>query len=284
MNEFTYGALLRQGTERLAQNQIEDPGFQAKLILLHCSGLSAIDLITHEPEIAPVAIIDAFQAGVVQRLSGEPLQHILGSTDFFGLTLRSDDRALIPRPDSEIVVEVALSRIPRDQTTKIADLGTGTGALLLALLSQRPLATGTAVEANLKAASLASENIKTLDLEDRASVFQGSWTNWGGWKEYDLIISNPPYIRSDVIPTLAPEVRDHDPMDALDGGPDGLAAYREIISLGAMHMKVGAYLVLEIGYDQREAVTSLLLAAGFAEIEHCKDLGGHDRAIAAQKT
>ena len=132
--------------------------------------------------------------------------------------------------------------------------------------------------------SLAEENFELLGLSQRVSVFQGSWMDWPDWGECDLIVSNPPYIKSAVIPTLAPEVRDFDPLGALDGGPDGLDAYREIIIEGSAQMKSGSHLVLEIGYDQREAVARLLDASNFTNLECRQDLGGNDRVIAATKT
>lgn len=223
------------------------------------------------------------EALIERRIAGTPLQHIIGETPFHAITLKTDARALIPRSDSETIVDLALELLPEDQKLNIADLGAGTGALLLAILTQRPHAKGTAVERSVEAATLLAENIRALKMDDRATLFQGSWADWSGWAEYDLIVSNPPYIERGVIPTLAPEVRDHDPMEALDGGPDGLDAYREIITLGAAHMKSGASLVLEIGYDQRESVSALLDAQGFTGLTHRKDLGGNDRGIAAQK-
>ncbi|MBO6695449.1 MAG: peptide chain release factor N(5)-glutamine methyltransferase, partial [Henriciella sp.] len=200
------------------------------------------------------------------------------------LELWSDGRALIPRADSECVVDLALMQIPEDAAWHLADLGTGSGALLAALLSQRQRASGAAVEQSAAAISLANENFETLNLTGRVQLVQSAWADWAGWDRCDLIISNPPYIASDVIPDLAPEVRDFDPMDALDGGPDGLAAYREIIALGGERMRSGAHLVLEIGYDQNSAVTDLLGSAGFVQLEHRKDLSGNDRAIAAKKS
>lgn len=223
------------------------------------------------------------EALIERRIAGEPLQHILGETPFHAITLKTDPRALIPRADSETVVDLALELISDDWAQTLADLGAGTGALLIAVLAQRPHAKGTAIERSDDAASLLCENIAALEMGDRAKLFRGSWTDWTGWGDCDLILSNPPYIESDVIPTLAPEVRDHDPMEALDGGPDGLDAYREIIALGAAQMKSGAWLVLEIGYDQRESVSALLGQHGFTGLIHRKDLGGNDRAIAAQK-
>ncbi|MEL8054747.1 MAG: peptide chain release factor N(5)-glutamine methyltransferase [Pseudomonadota bacterium] len=226
---------------------------------------------------------ESLNALIKRRVAGEPLQHIIGSTPFYTITLRTDPRALIPRSDSETVVDLALDLTPSGTSWSIADLGAGTGALLLAILHQRPDTSGIAVERSADAAVLLRENISTLKMGDRAKCVQGSWTAWTDWTECDLVVSNPPYIESAVIPTLAPEVRDHDPMDALDGGADGLKAYREIIGLGAQHMKSGAWLVLEIGYDQCDTVTELLEQYGFTGLVHRKDLGGNDRAIAAQK-
>lgn len=226
---------------------------------------------------------ESFDTFIERRAGGEPLQHIIGSTPFHAITLKTDARALIPRSDSETVVDLALDLTPFGTSCTIADLGAGTGSLLLAILHQRPDTSGIAVERSADAASLLRENISMLKMGDRAKCVQGSWTAWTGWAQCDLVVSNPPYIESAVIPTLAAEVRDHDPMDALDGGPDGLQAYREIIGLGAQHMKSGAWLVLEIGYDQRDTVTELLEQYGFTGLVHRKDLGGNDRAIAAQK-
>ncbi|MCR9194724.1 MAG: peptide chain release factor N(5)-glutamine methyltransferase, partial [Hyphomonas sp.] len=221
---------------------------------------------------------------VGMRADRQPFAHIAGRVDFYGLELWSDGRALIPRADSECVVDLALMKIPEDAAWHLADLGTGTGALLAVLLSQRPRASGTAVEQSAAAISLADENFETLNLTGRVQLVHSSWAEWSGWDRCDLIISNPPYIASDVIPDLAPEVRDFDPMDALDGGPDGLAAYREIIALAGDRMTSGARLVLEIGFDQKGAVTELLGSAGFVQLEYRRDLGGNDRAIAAVKS
>ncbi|MEL7285691.1 MAG: HemK/PrmC family methyltransferase, partial [Pseudomonadota bacterium] len=158
------------------------------------------------------------------------------------------------------------------------------GVLLAEILHRFENARGFAIERDEKALSLAAENFETLGLSARTEVFKGSWTEWHGWPDCDLILSNPPYIQSAVIPTLQPEVRDHDPLAALDGGPDGLDAYREITKLAAAQMKPGAFLVFEIGFDQKEAVSQLLLKAGFTDLRHQQDLGGQDRAIAALKS
>ncbi len=284
MSGQTYADLLKNGAAELIAANIDEAHYQAKLLLLHCTGWVASELISKETGVASEKTATRFNQAIAQRVSGVPVQHIIGTTEFFGLTLKTDLRALIPRPDSEIVAELALSLIPPETVFRLADLGTGSGALLAALLATRPKARGIAIEASQNALTLAAENFRQLDMADRAQLFLGSWTDWTGWDQCDLIISNPPYIRSDVISTLAPEVRDHDPLDALDGGVDGLDAYREIIALGAHYMKPGAHLVLEIGYDQKDPVSDLLIKAGFVNLQHRQDLGGNDRAIAATKT
>ena len=236
-------------------------------------------LTTAPQEVIPADIRSRFEAAVERRARREPLQHIIGWTGFFGLELKTDARALIPRPDSECAVEVALALVSPHDHLRIADLGTGSGCLLLALLSNLPEAEGAGVEADAAAASLARENITLCGLSTRASVFEGSWSDWTGWTTADLIISNPPYIPTRVIGSLEPEVRDHDPAAALDGGEDGLEAYREIIRLGRTYMKRGVPLVLEIGHDQRSAVQALLADSGFTGMGHRLDLGGNDRCV-----
>lgn len=283
MTPPTYDALIREASRRFAEAGISEPGQNAMLLMLHAFGDTRAALISAGNAPVPKRVEEEYLAAVARRVLREPLQHITGTTSFYGLDIRTDARALIPRPDSECVVEAALGRLPKDQPLRVADLGTGTGCLLAALLVQRPLARGEGVEASPAAAELARENIEALRLSDRASIFLGSWTGWQGWAAADLIISNPPYIASGVIPALEAEVRDHDPVSALDGGADGLDAYREIISLGGAAMKPGAWLVLEIGYDQKSAVSELMAASGFTEAGSGADLGGNDRWVAARR-
>ncbi|MEM9225091.1 MAG: peptide chain release factor N(5)-glutamine methyltransferase [Pseudomonadota bacterium] len=286
MSGETVDAALRRMGDLLVGSGIDDGRREARLLIeavigqqLTVAALSGTQTLNAEM----VARLDGLAA---RRATREPLQHILGETGFMSIAhFKTDARALIPRWDSETVVLLALERGKRARPSPrvIADLGTGSGALLAALLQALPHVQGVAVEKSAPALSLAKENVAALGLSPRVSFFPGSWTDWTGWNRCDLIISNPPYIRSEVIPTLAPEVRDHDPIEALDGGADGLDAYRDIIALGADQMKAGAHLVLEIGHDQRRDVTALLDAAGFIDLTHQKDLGGHDRAIAATK-
>lgn len=279
----TLAAAERRMAQELAAAGIGEAALEARLLLSHITGLSRAMMIAQSDRSLTPDEVQSYRQALARRLLREPLQHILGVTQFYGLDIRTDARALIPRPDSECVVEAALDRLPKDQPLTLADLGTGTGCLLAALLTQRPLARGEGVEASPDAAELARENIEALDLTGRAGIFSGRWSDWHGWTSADLIISNPPYIASGVIPALEAEVREHDPMSALDGGADGLDAYREIIFLAEAAMKPGAWLVLEIGYDQKAAVMDLLAASGFAQAASGADLGGNDRWVAARR-
>ena len=279
MTTPTYDALIRQAAERFREAGISEARQNAMMLMLHAFGDTRAALISEGPSPAPKRVEEKFLAAVERRLAREPLQHILGTTHFYGLEFRTDARALIPRIDSEVVAETALSLVPRDHAVVVADLGTGTGCILGAVLWNRPLAAGTGVEADPNAAALARENFDILGLARRAHVFEGHWDDWPDWGRADLIVSNPPYIASAEIESLEPEVRDHDPRAALDGGADGLAAYRDIIFTGAARMKPGAALVLEIGHDQRNAVLDLMAGAGFADLGHRPDLGGNDRCV-----
>jgi release factor glutamine methyltransferase len=262
---------------------LDDPQREARHLMSLASDLSTSDLILKGHQVVPSALSETFEQMVGRREAREPFQHIAGTAPFYGLDLISDARALVPRQDSEVVVEAALRLLPDRPEVRIADLGTGSGCLLVAMLVARPDAVGVGVEADPAAAALATENITVQGLSDRAEVAMLPWADWGGWDTVDLIISNPPYIRTDVIATLEPEVRDHDPAAALDGGSDGLDAYREIASLARARLKPGAQLVLEIGFDQLEVVRAILSDAGLVNPGNEKDLGGNDRVIWASQ-
>ncbi len=279
----TLAAAERRMARELAAAGIEEAALEARLLLSHITGLSRAMMIAQSDRLLTPEETEACKDALARRAAREPVQHILGVTQFYGINILTDARALIPRIDSECVVEAALDRMPKDTPLILADLGTGSGCLLAALLSQRPLARGEGVEASAEAANLARENLAALNLAARGAVFTGSWTDWQGWETADLILSNPPYIASAEIEALEPEVRAHDPMSALDGGADGLDAYREIIALAAARMKPGAWLVFEIGHDQKAALERLLAQRGFEHIAAGQDLGGNDRWVAARR-
>ena len=283
MTEKTVADLIREGTKILDKAGVADAHHDARA-LMKVVYPDASDSLFENGISNDKATI--FMALIRRRALREPLQHILGEASIYELTLKSDARALIPRQDSAEAISLAIESLSKTAlpSPTIADLGAGTGVLLAEVLHRFENARGFAIEQDAKALSLAEENFETLGFSDRVALFEGNWAEWQGWAACDLILSNPPYIRSDIIPTLQPEVRDHDPLPALDGGPDGLDAYREITALAGAQMKPGAYLVFEIGFDQKDAVSQLLLKAGFTDLRHQQDLGGQDRAIAALKS
>lgn len=281
----TYAQCIDRTARALEGAGIENPRREARLLVALAAEIETAELIARERDtIEDAGVLARIEAFSARRFVHEPFAHIARRRAFYGLDFISDARALVPRPDSEILVETALQLLPRGRDVVFADLGTGSACLLAAILHTRGGTTGVGVERDPAAASQARENIKQLGLEDRASIYVGDWADWCGWADMDLIISNPPYIARSDIAGLDPVVRLYDPLQALDGGPDGLAAYRTLVQLAAIHMSPGAWLVLEIGFDQDRAVRTLLRQHNFCEIDGARDLGGNDRVLFAQKS
>lgn len=229
-------------------------------------------------------LIEAFAA---RRLNGEPAARILGEKEFWGLPLKLSAETLVPRPDTETVVELALELLREaplpDRPIRMLDIGTGTGAILLALLSEQPAAFGVGTDISAGALATARENAAALGFAPRAAFVACSYASaLKGW--FDLVVSNPPYIRSVDIAGLAEEVRAHDPRAALDGGADGLAAYRALIPQAAQLLSDGGVLVVEVGYDQAGQIEGLMTAAGLTVPARPKaDLAGIPRAVGGRK-
>jgi release factor glutamine methyltransferase len=222
-----------------------------------------------------------------RRLAGEPVARILGAREFWGLPLQLSAETLVPRPDTEAVVELALEmlRAGSDPTRRlrIADIGTGSGAILLALLSELPDAFGVGTDISVAALRTASNNAARLGLASRAAFVACDYAAALS-EPFDLMVSNPPYIRSADIAGLATEVRDHDPIVALDGGADGLDAYRQLIPQAARRLAQGGVLVVEAGHDQSGDIGELMTAAGLTQEKPPKaDLAGIHRAVAGRK-
>ncbi|PAV46874.1 protein-(glutamine-N5) methyltransferase, release factor-specific [Pseudomonas sp. HAR-UPW-AIA-41] len=246
----------------------------AELLLAHVLGKPRSYLRTwpeHEPSAEQVA---AFQALLARRRQGEPVAYLLGRQGFWSLQLIVAPHTLIPRPDTELLVETALQLLPAAPLTAL-DLGTGTGAIALALASERPAWRLTGVDRIDEAVALAERNRAALQL-DNASFQPSHWFSALGGQRFALIVSNPPYIRSDDQHLSQGDVR-FEPASALVAGRDGLTDLREIIAQAPDHLEHGGWLLLEHGYDQAAAVRELLLARGFAQVESRRDLGGHER-------
>jgi release factor glutamine methyltransferase len=217
---------------------------------------------------------------LARRLAGEPLWRILGAREFWGLSFALSAGTLEPRPDSETLIEAALTHLAarRHEPLRVLDLGTGTGCLLIATLREFPRATGLGIDLSPDAVATATGNAARNGVAERVAFRQGDWTD-GVEEHFDLILSNPPYIASDEVVGLDRNVREHDPHLALDGGPDGLVAYRALAAALPGHLKPGGHAILEIGAGQEAAVVALMAQAGLRHLHSRRDLGGHIRAL-----
>lgn len=270
------GGLLCRAGQHLRAAAIENPRLEARLLLQAATGLDHAALL-REPR-ALVAEPEAlrFASLLRRRLAHEPMAYLLGHQGFWTLDLLVSPATLIPRADSETIVEAALEASP--SPARVLDLGTGTGCLLLAVLAERPGAFGIGIDLDPAAAALAATNAARNGLAGRAAFLAGDWAAALSAR-FDLVLSNPPYIESAVIPGLMPEVAGHEPGRALDGGADGLQAYRAITAALPGLLVPGGIAVLELGQGQGPAVAALAEAAGLA-IRGCRaDLGGTDRAL-----
>ncbi len=222
-----------------------------------------------------------------RRVRREPMAYILGEREFWGLPFRVSPAVLVPRPDSETVIEAVLGLMPdRSNAWRILDLGLGSGCLLLTLLREYPQASGVGLEASTEALGVAQQNAQALGVVERARLVGGDWRQ-RGWTEalggpFDLVVSNPPYIGSAAIDGLMPEVARFEPRLALDGGGDGLDAYRLIAAAGPQLVVPGGHLVVEVGQGQAAEVGALFAAVGLAPLAPWKDLGGVERVVPAK--
>jgi release factor glutamine methyltransferase len=258
---------------RLAAVGIEDARREARLLLAAALGTDAAGLLATD-EIDAAAVEPLLR----RREAREPMAYILGKREFWGLTFATSAATLIPRPDSETLIESALAALPRrDGVARILDLGTGTGCLLLAALSEFPSAFGVGVDLSPAACALANANAASLGLAARAAFAAGNWAAALNGR-FDLVFSNPPYIPAAEIPRLMPEVSCYEPKAALDGGADGLDAYRAILAALRGLLSARGVAVLEVGAGQAEAVMKLAWRVGLGAEPH-KDLAGHQRAI-----
>jgi len=276
---LTLAELLRE--TRLALAELPDPSLEARLLVEHFTGTDRATPIS-QPEL-PVTpdAASAVRAAVARRLAGEPVHRILGWREFYGLRLKLSAGTLEPRPDTEVLVDTALPYLTSAAARgpcRILDLGTGTGAIALALLSQIPTATALAVDLSDDALATARENAAALGFADRFATRRSDWFCAVHGK-FHGIVSNPPYISLNEFPTLAREVRDFDPKQALVGGADGLDAYRAIAAGAASHLEDNGTVAVEIGFRQRDDVTALFERAGYRLLEAERDLGGNNRAL-----
>ena len=270
---MTVGQILRESAARLASTS--DTGrLDAEVLMAHALGVSRSELLLRHMQ-APVP--DEFAALVARRLEHEPVAYITGAQEFFGLPLRVSPAILIPRGDSETLVEAALAARPGAR--RVVDLGTGSGALLLAVLAQLPGAGGIGIDRSARALAVAAGNSAALGLAARTAFLQRDWrqAGWGaGLGGCDLVLANPPYVEEDA--ALAPSVRGHEPPSALFAGPEGLDDYRRLIPALAGLLAPGGAALVEIGAAQGQAVGRIAADAGLA-VQLRRDLAGRDRVL-----
>lgn len=273
---------LRKAEAFLGRKGLARPKLEAEHLFAGVLGLRRLDLYLQFERLLQAPELERLRAATVRRGEREPLQHILGTAPFRDLILKSDRRALIPRPETEELVDLALGLFPADQAVRALDLGTGSGAIALALAQERPAWKVEALDASEDALALARENAAALGLADRVAFARSDW--FGAVTDaYDLIVANPPYLTDAEVAEAEPEVRLHDPMAALVAPDAGLADLRRILVDAPKFLRPGGWVVLETGIDQHAALADITRAAGLAEGQGRPDLSGRPRFWMARK-
>lgn len=264
---------------RLKAGRIDSPSIDARLLLEVATGCSRTDILTDPYRVVEPDQQAALDGYIDRRLRREPVSRILGRKGFWKIMLNVTPDVLSPRPDTEAILDVVLLAYPPNRAFEMIDLGTGSGAILLATLAERFGARGVGTDVSSEALAVAKENAANLELDNRATFLRTEWAAGLADHSFDVVVSNPPYIPSGDIPDLDPEVRDHDPHLALDGGPDGLQAYRELAPEIRRILRPDGLFAVEIGWDQGPQVKALFEAAGFENVIVVKDLSERDRVV-----
>ena len=279
VEQMTFAQLEAWGCDEVRRAGFSVSRQEVKLLLMAATGLDKAGLIGAAHDEVGTDAKAKFSAFIQRRLEREPVHRILGHREFHGLELALNEATLEPRDDTECLVELALAQVKdRNAELRLLDLGTGTGAVALALLQELPNARALATDRQAAALQMAMANAEGNGLSDRFSPLQSDWfADITG--QFELIVSNPPYIASEALESLEPEVTRFDPMLALDGGADGLDAYREILGRAREFLTPDGRVVLEIGYDQLRSVSDLAVANDWKIMQTAQDLVGQDRAI-----
>lgn len=262
---------------------IDTAELDARILAQVAFGMDRLTLVNRERDKPGPEQLKALETLAARRLKGEPVSRIVGEKDFWGLSFRLNDATLVPRPETEMLVQRGLEIVGPLDHPRILDLGTGTGCIPIAMLTEFSDMSAVAVDLSRDALDMARFNATRHGVSDRFETRQGSWFDpVAPGERFDLIVSNPPYIESAVIETLMVEVREHDPRLALDGGPDGLRPYRAIAREAAAHLRREGVVLLEIGTGQGSDVTDIFAEMGFKSIELEYDLAGHERMVVAK--
>lgn len=282
--------VLIAATRRLAEAGIEDPGRDARRLLAHALRVPSGRLTLILPEPVPEKVAGAYDKLIARRASREPVSHLIGRRLFYGREFLVTRDVLDPRPETEILIEAALA----EPFGHVLDLGTGSGCILLTLLAEmagmgHSEVWGMGVERSEAAFEVAFWNRNAFGLQQQAILLSGSWfaplqdTLDPGFGGFDLIVSNPPYVTDHAWHDLSPEVRDHEPREALTAGPDGLACYREILARARDYLAPRGRVMVEIGAEQGVSVASLMVKAGLESVRIVQDLDGRDRVVIGRK-
>lgn len=276
-------------TDYLKEHQIENPRLNAELLLARSMHLSREELYIRLHDQVMEEEIKTLEGLIRRRASGEPLQYILGHQEFWSIDLKVDPRVLIPRPETEHLVEEALSILVKISSKKIPsvlELGTGSGAIAISLAKEVKNIFFVATDLSVDALMVAKENAKQAGVSDKIGFVKGDLFNpFHPGETFDLILSNPPYLSDSEINYLAREIKDHEPLIALDGGKDGLKFYRKLISQVRSYLKKEGWFLLEVGNNQGSSVSELIeTEGGFQRPERVKDLSGIERVVKAQRT
>ena len=277
---WTIGSILKWTGQYFSEKGVENPRLDAEVLLSHILGRDRLYLYTHFEQPLEQTELAAFRECVRKRAARLPVAYITGHKEFMGLTFRVGPAVLVPRPDTEILVEAAMKRLQGLTAPAILDLGTGSGAIIVSLLSNLPAASGTAVDISGPALAIAGQNAGLHAVAGRLRLLEGDLFGPVQGLQFDAVISNPPYIPAGDIADLAAEVR-QEPRGALDGGQDGLDFYRRILAEVPGFLKPGGFVALEVGIGQAQAVAALAQSAELGLAEICRDLGGIERVVVA---
>lgn len=274
--------LLRETASKLEAAGIPTPRLDAEVLLAHVLGCERLQLPLRRDDALSPEQVASYEALVAERLSRKPVSHILGEREFWSLKFKVSNAVLTPRPDSETLIAAVLERLqPFNAPWRLLDIGTGSGCLIGALLSELPNAWGCGIDISPAAVEVAAENIRNLGLASRCDIIEGDLFAPLEGERFDVIISNPPYIESAEIAVLDPEVSRFEPLGALDGGPDGLNYYRRIADRAHHHLSRGGFMALEIGASQGAQVVQLL-SKTWSNVDLLPDLEQRDRVVIAK--
>lgn len=284
MEEWTISSIVNWTRQYFGSKGIENPRLDAEVLLCHILGTDRLYLYTHFDQPLTTEELAAYRQAVKRRAMHAPVAYINGYKEFMGMDFVVSPAVLIPRPDTEILVEAALARLANTAMPAIADLGTGSGAIIVSILAKLSTAIGMAIDISAEALKVAAENARKHGVTDRLTLLQGNMLQPLAGKRFDALLSNPPYIPDDDIGSLSPEVL-KEPRQALAGGADGLDFYRRIIAQGADYLNPGGFIAVEVGIEQAQAVAQLADAgSGLVTETIINDYAGVERVVVFRLT